>query len=306
MSTLYVSEHAPKMVSSLSKAMVSGRQACLLSTFLDKPYNRSSISVSGEPKAVVAAMVAGVRTVRDSGLDFSKHKGLHPALGSVDHVSVHPLRPGGDRAAAVQTARGIASELGRDLKIPVFTYGWAHAKGTSLASQRRGLGYFSTHVQEGGQGRQFSIPDTVSPCFGPSTPHPHMGVAMVGAVPPVVNFNIQVDAKDVKQAKRLANRVRSAKNDKLHGVEAMGLSHGECFEVACNLLATTEPGGSGPSDVEQALRAACEENGVKMGRSYVIGMLPSDALAKTVEALGLDELVGSTVTGGGSGAASSS
>jgi glutamate formiminotransferase len=76
-----------------------------------------------------------------AAIDLSSHQATHPRLGSVDHISCHPIGPD----ASLHEAAALAHEVGASLStgpatLPVYYYGAASKRGHSLAHIRRQLG----------------------------------------------------------------------------------------------------------------------------------------------------------------------
>ncbi len=89
----------------------------------------------------LTAVAAEVCTAALSALDLRVHAAAHPRLGTVDHLSLHPL----GETAALQDAAAVARSLGAALSshphcLPVYYYGAAHCTGRRLADVRRALG----------------------------------------------------------------------------------------------------------------------------------------------------------------------
>eukprot|EP00466_Bigelowiella_natans_P005577 jgi/Bigna1/77149/fgenesh1_pg.46_\ len=342
-SNVYVSDHSKKVLDYMGEHV--GDDSFVVSTFTDVEYNRASMCISGTPTAVVNSVVkvvaaalekpdideqplySSITCVSWHQVDYSEHSGTHPAIGAVDHVNVHPLRPSKDLKIAVEVAESIAERLASDLKIPVYLYGAAHPQGKGLAKGRRELGelrlgaeisaqihfkrrYFTSHKS---QTLKKKAELKVIPDAGPRTNDPKKGVAMVGACPWVVNYNVpvacttytnttaaistqqprcqrnhaatnqrEIHGESLSQAQVLCDQIREAKGG-LKGVQAMALKNENGIEVACNLLEIEE---IGPEDVYQKLRAECEKlDGVEIKSPYVIGRFPKDVLSETLAAL---------------------
>ena len=69
-----------------------------------------------------------------------------------------------------------------------------------------------------------SIPDSLRPDFGPGEIDPSRGIATVGAVPFVVNYNVLLETEDLPLARQIARAV-SGRGGGLSCVEAMALPH---------------------------------------------------------------------------------
>jgi glutamate formiminotransferase len=139
-------------------------------------------------------------------VDLTRHEGVHPRVGTIDVAPIVYLRDE-DRGAATAEALVLADEIGQ-LGIPVFLYGDL-AQGRTRADLRKG----------GPKNLQRRIDDgELAPDFGPRTLHPTAGATLVSARPPLIAFNVEIDAP-VETAQWIAARLRET----LPGVRALGL-----------------------------------------------------------------------------------
>ena len=234
--TIYVTEASP------TRCLEVLRGERLLSYFADAAYDRCSYCVGGSPVAVKRAVLKVAKDALER-LDMRNHKGTHPTLGIVDHISVHPLR------ATLQDAADAALSIGTALPVPVLYYGAAHPEKKSLAEIRRGTTYFQKPPDDG------------------------LGVCCCGATPHVLNYNVQVTG-DFAAAKRVASAVRTRGGNGLPGVEALALRHNDVVEIACNLLDDAPP----PEEVKAEIKKHAEKNGLLVVGDYVIGRTKTDML----------------------------
>jgi glutamate formiminotransferase len=204
---------------------------------------------------------------------------LHPALGIVDHVAVHPLIPG---AEGMANAAALAGEVGAGLGaagVPVYLYGHAAHCGRTLADIRRALGYFA-------RGTAAAVTVHPPPDHGPHPPQLPCGVSLVGATPWVVNLNVPLATVDLAAARVIARTVSSRGGGSLPGVEALGLAHGDGHtEVACNVR---DLEAAPLTVVEAAVKAAAEQAGVAVGAAYVTGRDPASIVDEAARVLGLE------------------
>jgi glutamate formiminotransferase len=159
----------------------------------DPDHHRSVIALHGDD--LVEPMLAGAQAAIER-IDLRRHEGVHPRVGALDVAPIVYLDDAGRGAAAAQ-ALVLADELGR-LGLPVYLYG-ALGGGRTRAQLRR----------PGGLG---------APDFGPGRLHPTAGAVLVAARPPLIAFNVVVDAT-LAQAKAVAAELRES----LPGVRALGL-----------------------------------------------------------------------------------
>jgi glutamate formiminotransferase / 5-formyltetrahydrofolate cyclo-ligase len=139
----------------------------------DPDHHRAVFTLAGEPGELHARVVNGAREVI-ARIDLRRHAGVHPRVGALDVAPIVYLTEA-DRGAACAEALVLADELG-ELGVPVFLYGELGG-GRTRADLRRagGLAAFT-------------------PDFGPPQPHPTAGATLVAARPPLVAFNVEIDA----------------------------------------------------------------------------------------------------------------
>jgi len=123
--------------------------------------------------------------------------GVHPRVGALDVAPIVYLDDAGKGAAAAE-ALVLADELG-ELGIPVYLYGEL-AGGRTRADLRRPGGL-----------------DNLKPDFGPPALHPSAGATLVAARPPLIAFNVEIDAP-LQTARDIAREIRSTLD-----VRALGL-----------------------------------------------------------------------------------
>eukprot|EP00435_Cladocopium_sp_Y103_P045697 s1622_g13.t1 len=154
----------------------------------------------------------------------------------------------GDDLDAAELAARIGARLGDGAggasPVPVFFYGAAREDLRPLAELRRCLGYFSgaakgewCGLSEDMKQAMVQLPADRGPVGQVDDRH---GVAVVGAVPWVHNYNLLIvaDLEEVelmRRCRRIAKSI-SERGGGLDKVETMALPHEKGVEVACNLL----------------------------------------------------------------------
>lgn len=192
-----------------------------MSNFVDTYYNRSSYTLAAyeEHIAPLCDVGAGIAAAALECIDMQAHRAKHPRLGTVDHISCHSMHTSrGDRAAAdnAALARSVGRALGERLEVPVMLYGSAtgavdgRETAVSLAELRRSLGYFARNPRRDVDDEWAGLPPgllggagaAARPAFGPAGRiDGRVGVACVGSVPWVTNFNVQLDTDRMDIAK---------------------------------------------------------------------------------------------------------
>jgi glutamate formiminotransferase / 5-formyltetrahydrofolate cyclo-ligase len=161
----------------------------------------------GEPGKLHQAVLSGAQEAI-ARVDINAHAGLHPRVGVVDVAPIVYLDVA-QRGAACAEALVLAEELGR-LGVPVYLYGDLGG-GRTRAELRRAGGL-----------------DDYEPDFGPES-HPTAGSTLVAARPPLIAFNVTVDAT-LEQAKAIARHLRTELD-----IRALGLQLTDAIQVSTNI-----------------------------------------------------------------------
>ena len=163
--------------------------------------------------------------LRDSVIEASKealkhinileHKGGHPRKGSIDLIPIHPIT----EETKLNDCGDIATEIGIALKsthpeLAIFYFGHADLpKKRDLVQRRKQVKWFQEKNIE-------------------RSKH---GLAGIGAIPYMSNFNVMINCNDPQVAKNIATSIRD-RNGGLLGVQAMAFPHGaNKMEIACNV-----------------------------------------------------------------------
>lgn len=272
-SNLYVSEGRDEQFINELHEMAHNKtgetsDCALVNKFSDPHYNRTSFCFAGHYSSV-SRIIKEVAEVAIESLNLEEHEASHPRIGVVDHISVHPL--GETMVFAEEAAREIGAYFGTEKGIPILFYGSLNGK--RLSAVRRSTSYF-----RGGQDRE------VAADLGPRAVNPRRGAMCVGAVPPVLNYNVRFRCTDRKAVGAIARALRE-KDGGLPGVEAVALRHaGGNYEAACNLL---EADRVGPEEVLAAATAAAaaQGGGIEVDAAYTIGLTAAEVTDRLARAL---------------------
>jgi len=251
-------------IESLERAFSSGVH--LLDRHSDPDHNRTVFTLAGEVAALIAALSRGAAEAAGS-IDMNTHEGVHPAIGALD---VCPLVWTGpeDRDRARAAAVEIAGEIG-GLGVPVFFYG-------DLATGREGVE--RAYFRNGGLAELWLRMESgeLRPDRGPEVPHRTAGATLVTARPPLAAFNIELDGRDLDQARAVAAGLRESGGG-LSGVRAIGLPlSGGRVQVSTNVH---DPAAVPLGTVVERVRELGAPLGVRPVEAELIGLIPEAALA---------------------------
>ena len=270
----------PDVVRGLADVVSAVPGIRLLDLTSDADHNRSVITFAGDAEAVESAALALVAAAYGA-IDMRTHIGEHPRLGAVDVVPFVPLS-GSTMEDCVAIAKRVGGAVAKAHDVPVYYYAKAATR-----PERVRLPDIRKPQYEG---LQALMDTTHGPDDGPARVHPTAGAIVVGARPPLIAFNIELDTADVKLAKRIAKEIRESSGG-LTAVQAMGfeLTDPVRAQVSMNLL---DHSVTSLATVWREVEARANAAGVKVLRGELIGLAPLDAMLDVArESLRLDGLV---------------
>lgn len=250
----------------------------ILGLEMDRDHNRSVLTFVGDARPVAEAAFAAARKAVEL-IDLTKHEGKHPRMGAIDVLPFVPIR---DAAMedAVRLARDVGARIGSELALPVYLY-----ESAATRPDRRNLAEIRKPQFEGLRDLIGKDPERV-PDFGPNAIHPTAGCVAVGARPPLIAYNIDLETEDEKIAKRIAKKIRE-RDGGLPAIKALGLfiADRKCAQVSINVCDYTRTSLGIVFDEVARLAAGA---GVEVRSSEIVGLCPQAALPEgSVERLKL-------------------
>jgi glutamate formiminotransferase len=237
--------------------------ARLLDVHSDEDHNRSVYTLVGSEDELVAALLAGIACARER-IDLRRHEGAHPCIGAADVVPVVPIREA-DAECARTAALELAGRVGEELALPVFLYADL-APGRGPAFFRRGGPAELQRRIDAGE----LVPD-----FGPAQLDKRGGGVFVGARPPLIAFNVDVEGDDLDAARDVARAVRE-RDGGFAGVRALGLRLPRAGHVQVSL--NVEDWRASPlHEVVAAVQREATARGLRVTGSEIVGLLPAGA-----------------------------
>jgi glutamate formiminotransferase len=164
----------PAVVAAMAAAIRATAGVRLLDHSSDPSHNRSVFTMVGDAGGVERAVLALFeRAIAD--IDLRTHRGEHPRLGAVDVVPFVPIE-GVTMADCVALANRVGAEVAARFQIPVYLYEEA-----SSNPARRNLEDIRRGEFEGLAAKMATA--GWAPDFGPASPHPSGGAAVIGRMP---------------------------------------------------------------------------------------------------------------------------
>ncbi len=261
------------VIEAILKAIESS-ECKVLDWSMDPSHNRAVVTFVGSPEQVEQGAFNATKTASEL-IDMEKHHGEHPRIGATDVIPFVPIH-GITMDECVDIARRLGKRIGEELSIPVYLYAKAATQPNRvrLPDVRKG-------EYEGLKEAIKSDPER-KPDFGPAELHPKAGATAVGARPPLIAFNVNLNTDDVKVARTIARHIRESSGG-LPAVQAKGVMLEELglAQVTMNLLDyKTTPMHVVMTEIEKE----ASEKGIEIVNSEIIGLVPLDALLDTAYA----------------------
>ncbi len=237
----------------------------------DPDHNRSVITFVGDKETVKNG---ALQVARDAVrlIDLRKHHGTHPRMGAVDVIPFIPVR-GVKMADCVEISKEVGKRIADELKVPVYLYAESATtpERVKLPNIRKGEfeGFFE----------KIKDPEW-KPDFGEPMVHPTAGVTAVGAREFLIAYNINLDTKDVKIAKKIARSIRESSGG-LRFIQAKGMELKDkgCVQVSMNILNYKK---APLYRVFEIVKMEAERYGVNVIESELIGLMPMEAALKSL------------------------
>ena len=244
----------------------------LLNYSSDPNHNRTVITYIGDAKSVEEASVKLAKKAVEL-IDLTRHTGEHPRMGCVDVMPFVPIKDATNEEC-IELSKTVGRRIAEEADLPVFLYEMSAQKPVrkNLATIRKG--------QFEGMSEKVKDPEW-EPDFGGARIHPTGGVVAVGARPPLVAYNLNLNTSDVQIAKNIAKIIRE-KDGGLANVKAMGfmLEDRNIAQVSINM---TDYRVTPLYRVTELVKAEAKRYGVKVIGSEVIGLCPMKALIDSAE-----------------------
>ena len=260
------------VVESIVNEIRNVENVTLLDYSSDESHNRSVVTFVGEPQAVKKAAFNAAKMAAEL-INMEKHQGEHPRMGATDVIPFIPISE-----VTMEDCIQLANELGKDmyeqLGIPVYLYEAAAKKQErkNLAKVRKG--------QYEGLKEEVSKPEK-HPDFGEPQLHQTAGITAVGARPPLIAYNINLDTSNVEIAKEIAKTIRGSSGG-FQDVKALGILIEErhIAQVTINMCNYKKV----PLyRVFEIVKVEASRYGVNILGSEIVGLTPMEALINAAQ-----------------------
>ncbi len=235
--------------------------------------HRTVYTFAGEPHAVIEAAFQAIKKASET-IDMRIHKGTHPRIAACDVCPLIPVS-GVSMDEAVEYANQLGKRVAEELNIPVYLYENAATK-----PERKNLAWLRKGEYEGLE--QKLKQSDFEPDFGTADFNPKSGIAIIGARPFLIAYNVNLATKDVAIAKQIASRIREKSETGLPNVKAIGwyIDEFDKIQVSTNITDYTV---TPVYKVFEAIKNEALALGTEVTGSELVGMIPLKAIAECGE-----------------------
>lgn len=238
----------------------------------DADYNRTVITVIGEPEDVMEAVIESVGVATEL-IDMNIQRGEHLRMGATDVIPFIPIK-NVDMKECIEMSKKVAKEIWERFKVPVFLY-----EESATAENRVSLPSIRKGEFEGM--KEKLLLEEWKPDFGERKPHETAGVTAVGARMPLIAFNINLDTKDVNIAKEISKAIRfSSGGYRYIQAGPAEIKEKGFVQVTMNIKNYKK---NPIYRVFETVKMEAKRYGVNVTGSEIIGSVPLEALSESME-----------------------
>lgn len=261
-----------QVIDALAREAESIPGVLLLDHSSDSSHNRSVFTLAGSPEGIAEAAFRLCKLAGET-IDMRAHTGEHPRMGATDVIPFVPVKEVG-MEECVEISKKVAGRIYNELGIPSFLY-----EASASCEERRNLAAVRKGQFEG-------MPEKLlleqwAPDYGERKLHPTAGITAIGARPPLVAFNVNLDTDNLEIANAIAKMIRGSSGGYKY-CKAIGvmLEDRRIAQVSMNMVNCD---GTPLYRVFEAIKFEAARWGVNVIGSEIIGLTPSKALIDCAE-----------------------
>ncbi len=278
----------PSVIERITRPIIEGDDVELLDVDMGYDFNRTVVTMVGEPEAVLKAVI-DCTEIAVNLIDMRHHTGEHARMGAVDVVPFIPLS-GTSMDDCIALSERYAQAVSEKFELPVYLYAEAAREEARVRLPDIRKGEYE------GMGEKIKS-EGWKPDFGPSTFNPSMGVTATGARQVLIAYNVNLNTDDKKIANSIASRIRTSgalvkdeSGAKVIGDDGKPLRTPGMFkslqaagwmfdedtaQVSMNLL---DHNVTGLHDVTETIRSEANKLGYSVTSSELVGLVPLNAM----------------------------
>lgn len=276
------------VIDQISQAIAETEGVSLLNVDPGAATNRTVVTFTGHPDAVVEAAFRGIKKAAEL-IDMTKHKGEHPRMGATDVCPLIPIS-GITMEETAKYAEKLGERVGRELNIPVYLYEAAAKK-----PERQNLATIRAGEYEGFF-QKITDPEW-KPDFGPAVMNAQSGATVIGARDFLVAYNVNLNTVSERKANSVAFDVREAGRVMKKGETILRDEKGEALREPGKLKCVKGIGwfieeygiaqvsmnltNLQVTSLHEAFEACCESatrRGMRVTGSELVGLVPKNVM----------------------------
>lgn len=238
----------------------------------DSDYNRAVVTFVGTPGAALKANISAAKKAI-ALIDMNTHKGQHPRIGAVDVVPFVPAQ-NVTMEECIKLSETFAETMAKE-GVPVYLY-----EESARKLERKNVDNIRKGEYEKLKQAIKTDPER-KPDYGPSEFHPTAGAIITGARNPLISFNINLNTKDVRIAKKVAKTIH-LRSGGLVNIKAMGteLANRDFVQVGISNINYKKT----PLYRQlELVKIEAARYGVSVIGSELVGVLPLGAVLNSLE-----------------------
>lgn len=189
----------PAIIAEITAVIEGVAEVMLLDVDPGQDTNRTVVTFAGPPEAVLEAAFQAIKMAAEL-IDMTRHSGAHPRMGATDVCPLVPVA-GVTMAECVALAKKLGQRVAEELQIPIYLYEEA-----ASCEERRSLAWLRSGEYEG-LAEKMQRPD-FRPDFGEPVFNARSGATVIGAREFLIAYNVNLNTRNVRLAKEIANRLR--------------------------------------------------------------------------------------------------
>lgn len=238
----------------------------------DKDYNRTVVTLLGDPEKIIDAMIPFTKKCLEL-IDMNHQSGEHPRMGAIDVIPFIPIEEVTMEECVIY-ANTLAKTINDTFDIPIFMY----AKAAKKADREK-----LPNIRKGEfEGMKDKIKEpNWAPDYGKSEIHPTFGVIGVGARIPLIAYNIDLDDKETSKASRIARAIRFSSGGFRH-VQAgpVFLDSRGHTQVTMNILDYTK---NPIYRILETVKMEARRDHIHVPSCELVGLIPKQALIDSIK-----------------------
>ncbi|AIO18411.1 hypothetical protein KQ51_00528 [Candidatus Izimaplasma bacterium HR1] len=238
----------------------------------DKDYNRTVVTLLGNPNDIIEALIPFTKKCLDL-IDMNHQTGEHSRMGAIDVIPFIPIQDT-TMDECVEYANTVAKKINEEFSIPIFMYAEAANIKARVKLPNIRKGEFE------GMKEKIKL-EKWYPDYGNAEIHPTFGVIGVGARIPLIAYNIDLDTENTKRTGFIARTIRfSSGGYRFIQAGPVFLESRGHTQVTMNILDYTK---NPIYRVLEAVKMEARRYNINVPSCELVGLIPKTALLKTIK-----------------------